>query len=176
MQRLNNAHIEPGNQYDRYFPQPEWKDSVIKRSADLSDTLALIPKVVQQTLSDTVKISSVLKGKSTKATCSNIWHFVYRHIPYRRDETGKEQIRRPARSWFERKQRKDGSKGGVDCDCYTVFISSVLTNLGIDHTLRVTKNTKDYFQHIYPIVPTGNGRYLTLDCVVDTFDYEAPFK
>lgn len=178
MERLNNnVHLKSGKQYDKLFPQPEWKDSVIKRSADLSDTLELIPKVVNQTKGDTVKISKLLKGKTKRETCSKIWNFVYNHIPYRRDEKGKEQIRRPSRSWFERKHRMDGSQGGVDCDCYTVFISTVLTNLGIGHTLRVTKNTKDYFQHIYPIVPLGSGgKYLTLDCVTDTFDYEAPYK
>ena len=175
MERLNHAHIKPGKQYDRLFPRPDWKDTVIKRSADLADTLELIPKVVQKTKGDTTKISKLLEGKTKRETCSNIWHFVYDHIPYRRDEKGKEQIRRPSRSWFERKRRMDGSDGGVDCDCYTVFISSILTNLNINHTLRVTKNNKEYFQHIYPIVP-GKGKYITLDCVVDTFDYEAPFK
>ena len=175
MERLNNAHIKPGKQYDKLFPRPNWKDSIIKRSADLSDTLELLPKVVNQTKGDTAKISKQLKGKTKRETCRNIWYFVYDHIPYRRDEKGKEQIRRPSRSWFERKHRMDGSPGGVDCDCYTVFISSVLTNLDIDHTLRVTKNNKEYFQHIYPIVP-DDDKYITLDCVVDTFDYEAPFK
>ena len=141
MERLNNAHIKPGSRYDRLFRQPNWKDTIIKRSADLADTLELIPKVVKETKADTVKIGKLLKGKTKLETCRNIWHFVYDHIPYRRDEKGKEQIRRPSRSWFERKTRKDGSPGGVDCDCYTVFISSILSNLGIDHSLRVTKKT-----------------------------------
>lgn len=176
MERLNNAHIKPGSRYDKLFRQPNWKDTIIKRSADLADTLELIPKVVKETKADTVKIGKLLKGKTKLETCRNIWHFVYDHIPYRRDEKGKEQIRRPSRSWFERKTRKDGSPGGVDCDCYTVFISSILSNLGINHSLRVTKNNKDYFQHIYPIVPTTKGKHLTLDCVVDTFNYEAPYK
>lgn len=176
MERLNKAVIKSGRQYDHLFPEPDWKDTVVKGSANLADTMKLIPGVVNKTLEDTEKLVSEVKGRNTYETAKNIWHFVYDHIPYRRDEKGKEQIRRPSRSWFERETRKDGSEGGVDCDCYTVFISSLLTNLGINHTLRVTKNTKDYFQHIYPIIPIGSGRYITIDCVVDEFNYEAPFK
>jgi hypothetical protein len=176
MERLNKAIIKSGKQYDQLFPEPNWQDTVINGSADLADTMKLIPRVVNDTLADTEKIASLLKGKNTLETARNIWHFVYEHIPYQRDERGKEQVRRPSRSWFERKTRMDGSAGGVDCDCYTVFISSILTNLDIAHTLRITKNTKDYFQHIYPIIQTGNGRYITIDCVVDEFNYEAPYK
>jgi hypothetical protein len=175
VERLNKAIIKSGKQYDHLFPQPNWQDTVVNGSADLADTMKLIPRVVNETLADTEKIAALLKGKSTFETAKNIWHFVYEHIPYSRDERGKEQVRRPSRSWFERKTRMDGSAGGVDCDCYTVFISSILTNLEIAHTLRITKNTKDYFQHIYPIIQTGNGRYITIDCVVDEFNYEAPY-
>jgi hypothetical protein len=63
----------------------------------------------------------------------------------------------------------------VDCDCYTTFISSILTNLQIPHTFRITKYNRPQFQHIYPIVPTGNGKYITIDCVVDKFNYEEPY-
>lgn len=56
-----------------------------------------------------------------------------------------------------------------------MFISSILTNLGLPHILRITKYNRDYFQHIYPIVPTGN-KYITLDCVTDQFNYEVPYS
>jgi hypothetical protein len=42
--------------------------------------------------------------------------------------------------------------------------------------LRVAKySVKNGFQHIYPVVPIGNGNYITVDCVVDKFNYEVPF-
>ena len=40
--------------------------------------------------------------------------------------------------------------------------------------LRKYKN-RSYFQHIYPIVPTNNGNYITIDCVVNDYNYEEPF-
>ena len=86
----------------------------------------------------------------------------------KKDAEGYEQIRSPARAWHDR-------FSGVDCDCYSVFISSILSNLGIAHTLRITKYQRDYFQHIYPIVPFQNG-YITIDCVTDRFNYEVPFS
>lgn len=38
---------------------------------------------------------------------------------------GGEHLRRPARSWQER-------SAGVDCDCMSIFASSVLTNLKLE--------------------------------------------
>ena len=49
-------------------------------------------------------------------------------------------------------------------------------NLRIPHLLRITKYKQDYFQHIYPVVPTKDGGYITIDCVVDSFNYEEPYK
>jgi hypothetical protein len=137
--------------------------------AQLHHTINLIRSLVHETKGDTRKLAAILKGNSLRATCRNIWHFVYEHIRYRKDQPGVEQVRRPARSWADRRQ-------GVDCDCYTVFISSILLNLGISHRIRITKyGGKKHFQHIYPVVPTERG-YITLDCVTDAFDYEVPYS
>ncbi|WP_394346381.1 transglutaminase-like domain-containing protein [Dinghuibacter silviterrae] len=116
----------------------------------------------------TKDLSVRLKGKSLRETCSNIWHFVYRHIQYKKDQPGYEQIRSPARSWLDRRR-------GVDCDCYSVFISTVLANMDIPHVFRITKYKADHFQHIYPVVITENGEII-LDCVTDDFDYEVPYS
>ena len=161
-------NIKPGYEYDLLFPASENNNETIKRNANVYHTVQFIPKVVQETLPQTKKIAERLKGNTVYDTCKNIWHFVYHHINYKKDEEGFEQIRSPSRTWHDRKQ-------GVDCDCYSVFISGILTNLGIPHILRITKYNRDYFQHIYPIVPTGN-KYITLDCVTDQFNYEVPYS
>ena len=148
----------------------------MKRDASVFDTVELVKKVTAETLSDTRQIAPLLRGKTLSDTCSNIWHFVYGHIRYRRDKPGVEQVRRPARTWADR-------RAGVDCDCYTVFISSILLNLGISHTYRITEYAhKGYYQHIYPVVLAGQGLreekarvQITLDCVKDAFDAEEPF-
>ena len=169
MEANHKRHIKNGSGFNHLFPKPQGEEIEIKRDADVSATVAFIPQVVLETLSDTTKISKLLKGDTLDETCSNIWHFVYNHIQYAKDKDGVEQIRRPARAWYDRTR-------GVDCDCYTVFISSILANLEIPHTYRITKyKNRSYFQHIYPIVPTSNGNYITIDCVVNEYNYEEPY-
>jgi len=168
MEATKNRNIRNGEQYTHLFPKAEGNTATIRKNANVSHTVAFIPKVVNETLDHTKQIAERLKGDSVYDTCSNIWHFVYQHIRYRKDQEGYEQIRSPARAWHDR-------FNGVDCDCYTVFISSILTNLGIPHILRITKYHRDYFQHIYPVVPDGS-KTITIDCVTDKFDYEVPYS
>lgn len=178
MEARTVRNVKNGKAYESLFPKPNRTDPIVKTDASVMDTVAMVKKVVKTTLRDTARIAQVLKGRNRKETCANIWQFVYDHIRYTRDKPGVEQVRRPARSWADR-------FAGVDCDCYTTFISSILTNLRIPHTLRITEYaSKGYFQHIYPIVPLdgksisaspGRGSYLVLDCVKDAFDDEEPF-
>ncbi|MCC7302792.1 MAG: hypothetical protein IT233_09130 [Bacteroidia bacterium] len=168
MEALTYRRINTGTQYNSMFPSANLKDETVKKGATVGDTVRFIPKVVNDTLSQTEQVAEMLRGKNLSETCKNIWDFVYNHIRYSKDEEGKEQIRSPARTWHDRQK-------GVDCDCYSVFISSILTNLKIPHSLRIAKYRKDYFQHIYPIVHKPNGKYITIDCVVDYFNYEEPY-
>ncbi len=168
MEATTKRNVKDGTQYDVLFPRADNKVITVKRNADVNNTIEFIEKVVRNTSYQTEKIAEKLKGKTIRETCKNIWNFVYDHITYEKDERGKEQVRSPAKVWADRKQ-------GVDCDCYTTFISSILYNLNIEHTYRITKYGHDYFQHIYPIVPTDDGNYITIDCVVNQFDYEEPY-
>ncbi len=168
MEATKNRNIKSGKEYDHLFPGAEGNDKTIRRNANVTHTVAFIPKVVHETLNQTKGIAKRLKGNSVYETCSNIWHFVYQHINYKKDKEGCEQIRSPARTWKDR-------FNGVDCDCYSTFISSILTNLGMPHLLRITKYHRDQFQHIYPVV-VDNGRQITIDCVTDKFNYEVPYS
>ncbi len=169
MEATKKRKIKNGEEFEHLFPKPLFLDPTIKKGATVNDTVRFIPQVVQETLFQTAKLAPLLKGKNVYETCKNIWDFVYEHIAYKKDEEGKEQIRSPARGWHDRFH-------GIDCDCYTVFISSILSNLKIKHKLRITKYKQDHFQHIYPIVPTTGGNYITVDCVVDRFNYEEPYS
>ncbi len=158
-----------GSAYNHLIPKVQGRNETVKKYADLADTIKFIPQAVHITKHQTAKLAQVLKGQTLRQTCSNVWHFLYGHIRYQKDEQGKEQIRSPARSWRDR-----GT--GIDCDCFSVFASSLLTNLGIRHLLRITKypHSKGSFSHIYVIVPNDRG-YITMDCVTDSFDYEVPY-
>ena len=174
--------LKDGKEFDHLFPPAGDSDTTIRKSADVEDTMKLIRKVLPQTLWQTEKIAKVLKGRTLEETCSNIWHFVYDHIQYKRDEEGVEQVRSPRRAWSDRST-------GVDCDCYTVFILSILRSLKIPCLARITKYPKPHpetprWQHVYPIVPKpghledyidDRDYYIVIDCVKDGFDDEQPY-
>ncbi len=178
METLFRRRISEGTQYDSFFPKVSGGYDTVSEEAGVEDTLKLMQKTIPQTLWHTERIAQYLKGKSLAETCGNIWDFVYSHIQYNKDEKGKEQIRSPARAWADRKT-------GVDCDCYTEFISSILCNLGIPHKLRIAAyDPETGWQHIYPVVPkdgrtdyplTDRKRYIVIDCVKDAYDDEQIF-
>lgn len=161
--------IEGGNQYNHLFVPPIGENVRIKKRAELEDTVALMKRVIRETLSDTSKVANLLKSENEKQTLANVWNFCFKHLQYRRDEENIEQVRRPARTWRDRKQ-------GVDCDCMTVFIGSILLNLGIPFVIRLSRNSlrATGFEHVYPVAITNQGKVI-MDCVVHKFNYEAPY-
>lgn len=160
--------IRGGNEYEHLFPIPDRQDKIIIKDGEVDDTVQLMAKVVWRYIDDTKKLASKLKRNSLEATCRGIWEFIYHHIQYKLDKQGLEQLRRPARSWFERRT-------GVDCDCMSIFASSILTNLQIPHSFRITRYSADYWQHVYVVVPKGNGEEIIIDAVLSSFDYQKPY-
>lgn len=160
--------IRDGSRYTKYFPLPDERDRVIINDGEVDDTVELMEKVVHKYLVDTSKIAPLLKKKTLEGTCQSIWEFIYSFIQYKLDKKGLEQLRRPARTWADR-------KSGVDCDCMSIFTSSILTNLKIPHKFRITRYTADHWQHVYVVVPNGNGEHICIDGVVSEFNYEKPF-
>jgi hypothetical protein len=162
--------IKEGSQYERFFARPEDSDRIIIEDGEVDETVDLMKKVVWKYINDTKQIATYLKGSTLRQTCENIWNFLYHHVQYKLDKKGLEQLRRPNRSWAERKT-------GIDCDCFSIFVSSILTNLKIPHRFRITKYNRDVYQHVYVVVPIpGSEKYYTIDCVLSQFNYEKPFK
>ncbi len=161
--------IKSGFEFDKYFPVPENLNTTVKQG-NVNDTVHLMAKYLVQDAGDTKLIAPLLKGKNLLETCENIYNFVFTYIQYELDEPGLEQLRRPSRLWHDRKG---------DCDCFTVFITSVLYNLNINFAIRIAGyDNNSYFQHVYPIVPIDgkdykNG-YITIDDVIHKFNYEKP--
>jgi len=160
--------IKDGSRFNRYFEKPEVVDRIIIDDGEVDQTVDLMKKVVWKYINDTKRIAQQLKGSSLNQTCENIWTFLHDHIQYRLDKKGVEQLRRPCRSWAERTE-------GIDCDCFSIFVSSILTNLEIAHKFRITKYNTDQYQHVYVIVPTGKQQ-ITIDCVLSEFDTEKDYS
>jgi hypothetical protein len=159
--------LKDGREFIKYFPRAELNNTTIKKSALLEDTMQVIPKVVAKYAHQTVLIADYLKKETDYETAKTIWYWIKDHIAYKKDKEGTEQLRTPARTFHDR-------KNGVDCDCYSIFICCLLNNLGIGHTLRIAKYGKPEYQHIYPLIPLKGGGHITMDCVVDAFNYEVP--
>jgi len=167
--------VKEGLNFDHLFPDPEGTDPIVNKNAEVHDTLKFVSKVVLNTLNDTKKIARILKRKTAPATMKSVFDFFYQHYQYKLDKFGVEQVRRPARAWADRKQ-------GIDCDCFATSVSSILTNLGVEHFLKIIAiNGKDYFQHIYVVVPKFKNadlkvrsNYWVIDPVLNRFDEEAP--
>ncbi len=158
--------------YADFFLPAKGEIITVDKDADIPQTLALIKTIVKNTLPETERFARYILRPTLGQTCEAIWGWIYTHIRYEKDQTGKEQVRSPARLF---------SDGYGDCDCFTTFIDSVLTNvqkltrwkfLVIN---RITKYGGNGFQHIYPVVKTISGEQIILDCVTEYFDYEEPY-
>ncbi|HEV8053081.1 MAG TPA: hypothetical protein VGP47_11355 [Parachlamydiaceae bacterium] len=164
---VGKRNIRSGYEYDHLFPKAEMVNRIIIPDGGVKDTVKLMEKIVYATLVDTKEIAKRLQVKgSIYETCKNIFDFVYNHYQYKLDQPGEEQLRRPSRAWADRTT-------GVDCDCYTLTISSILTNLNIQHRFRITAYEADW-QHVYVVVPVGNN-LIKIDPVLDKYNYEKPF-
>ena len=161
-----------GAKYNHYFSRPRHEDKIVFEDGEVDDTLVLMERVIHSYLEDTAAIAQLLRKASVDATIRAVWDFLYNNIQYKLDQRGLEQLRRPARSWAERFT-------GIDCDCFSIFASSILTNLGIQHSLRVTRYSQPTWQHVYVVVPKDGksitGGYFTVDAVLARADYEKPF-
>ncbi len=189
MTSKNKRSLKNGYQYDSLIPKADLKTLKLSNFINVDETVQSMKMIVQQRHKDTALLAQQLKRNTIQDTCKAIFDFVYQHIQYTKDRAGFEEIRTPARTWADRIH-------GVDCDCYSVFIGSILYNLGIPFAFRVTKYSADW-QHVYPIaydrdapnhqefqeidgedvlVRTNRPKnYNIIDCVVDDNDYEVPY-
>ena len=158
-----------GGKYDFLFPKSESKDTIVLEDGEVSDTIKVIEQVVWKYISDTKKAAELLRQPTLEDTLNAIWQFLYYNIQYQLDKAGLEELRRPARAWADRIT-------GIDCDCFSIFCSSILTNMGIPHKFRITRYSQEHWQHIYVIVPKVKDRgYWTIDAVLGRFNYEKPY-
>lgn len=167
------AHNNPfravldGNEFRGLIPSPELTESIVRRNATVDETVAEMRKLIKNCAWQTKELSERLQGKNIYETCSNIWHFLFNHIKYREDDAGKEQLRTPALSWYLRTKR------GIDCDDFSIFAGTILYNLNIPYYLRIARYAgKDYFQHVYVVVPNNQKNYIVIDAVLDQYDSE----
>ena len=94
----------------------------------------------------------------------DLWHFVKYNIDYQEDEDGYQWIQSPSALYKKRVG---------DCKSFTVFISSVLQNWGIEHVIRFvsySKYDKDV-THVY-VVARYKGKQYIIDSTIDHYNQE----
>lgn len=169
--------ILDGTAFAPLFPKTVSTDPFFTQNGTVHDTVDYCIKIVKSTLADTKAITRYLaaKSKTKDEFCKNLFDFTYNHYQYQIDKSGVEQLRRPARAFKDRKQ-------GIDCDCFAITCGSILHNANIDFYFRIVKMfSRDYYQHIYVVVPkfkgadmTNKNNYFTIDPVLDKYNVEAP--
>lgn len=146
----HTRNIKTGKQFENVVPAPKNR-KVFLGSGDTFTSLKVMRKVIFETLNETEQLAKQLAGKTIQETVDNIKEFIYWHIQYLQDET-EQLIHSPAHTWSVRST-------GVDCKSYSIFASSILTNLKIANSLRQIKQVaynSEYWSHVYVVLPNDD--------------------
>lgn len=125
--------------------------------------LDTVPEVREQTRDFSRRFTADKEGMR------ELWYWVKTNIRYKEDPLGVQWIREPARLWHDREG---------DCKSFTVFIVSVLENLGVKYFIRFS-NTEDSrstkVNHVYPVAILPGGKQVIVDAVYTGFNKEHSF-
>ena len=174
-------NTEDGRKFNHLIKRASGTDVFVK-NGNVLETVESCIETIAEHFREVEELASMLQGDNLKATCKNIFDFSYKYLQYHKDDNGTEQLRTPARSWLDGQikfKQKGRSSVGIDCDDYSIFVGSLLKNLGIPFKLRITKyDGKKNFQHIYVIVPAlGDSEdEIVIDPVLSKFDYQKPYS
>ena len=158
--QINNSLKRPlqsGHTYNHYFQNSSCTPTYLGKS-DTAFTVRQMVQMANKNLAHTKQLSlNEFAGQSLQHTCENIHHFLFNHIQYELDKED-QHLRSPACTWATRDE-------GTDCKSYSIFASTILSNLGIKHYLRRVKQPNpdfrytqeginpDLWTHVYVVVP-----------------------
>lgn len=174
-------NTQNGKKFNHLIKRADGQEVFIK-NGNVIETVENCIEIIGSHFREVEELASMLQGDSLKDTCRNIFNFSYSYLQYQKDDDGTEQLRTPARSWLDGQiifKQKGNLSAGIDCDDYSIFVGSLLKNLGIPFKLRITKyDGKKNFQHIYVIVPAvGDSEdEIVIDPVLSKFDYQKPYS
>lgn len=153
---------------NRYIQDSPLNTILFYKDGDVEQIIKVIQYADRQGMPFTVRFAKFLKeAGDDMRTLKGVWSFTRRNITYRRDEAGHEKIKSPGATWKTRVG---------DCKSMSVFIGSILKNLGYKVSYRVAFYDKDNPQqgHIYPIAHLPNGKRVVVDAVNPRFNHEYP--
>lgn len=126
-------------------------------------TLNTLVSTCQKYYKQVKRLAKHLADKDPIQTAFNIWHWEHVNLKYDYDAPGREEIRTPARCWYDR-------ANGVDCDCLAVFTACLLLNLGYSPKFEIVGfGNQNKYSHIFVNL---NG--VAIDRVLPVFNQRAP--
>lgn len=156
------------NLASKYIAMSPNRRQTMHEDGGIPEIIATIIHADQQSADFTKRLAPHLVAGNEIDTLKNIWRFTRKNIKYVRDRNGHEVIKSPGRTWAD--------KSG-DCKSFSVFVGSILQNLGYKYRYRVAFYDPQYPEsgHIYPIVTLPGGKTVIVDAVHTVFDEEVPF-
>lgn len=149
-------------------PPAQGKDLLVHPNPSIQDTITTMHAIVRGTLYQTKSLAKQLYSADRRQALMNLFKYIVDNFKYKNDELGLEQLREPARSLKDRKT-------GVDCDCFSILIASVLTNWNIPFVFRVVAYKEEKgLSHVYPMAILDNEA-VALDVVSRKFNYQKEY-
>lgn len=137
---------------------------LLKSGGNTGDIIKVVLSVIPEVRTQTEEFSR--RFTPDRSGMRDLWWFVKSEIHYNVDPLGVQWVREPARLW----QDREG-----DCKSFTVFIVSVLENLGLEYKIRFVNTEKPgsrIVNHVYPVAILPNGEQIIMDAVYDRFNAE----
>ncbi|MEM6771196.1 MAG: hypothetical protein AAF597_11485, partial [Bacteroidota bacterium] len=135
------------------IPPPRNAKTLHKKEYRTGDIVNLVQKVVRSHVADTASFAH--RFPPTRKGLQSLFNWVDRNFTYREDPSKNQWVQTPA--WLNK--HKIG-----DCKSFTVFISTVLSNMGVDHLIRYTAYRAGELRHVYPVALL-DGEAVPLDVV-----------
>lgn len=127
--------------------------------------LSLQVQAQSQTKAFSEKLYQIYKG-NVPLLLRDLYNAVVSNVQLRYDPAGQQFIRKPANIVAE---------CACDCKSYALFLSSILSNLGIENFFRfVSFGPGQEIRHVYIVVPFSGHNYI-LDCNLKCFNKEYPY-
>jgi hypothetical protein len=150
------------------IPKGSNKVDVLYPDGDTDDIIRTIFYADERSAKFTENFSEALARLSKYEVARELWLFIKNNVQYVEDQFGEQHIKSPG-------QLVTDGKG--DCKSFSVFIGSVLQNLGIPYKYRFTAYSgnadgkKKRVTHVYVVVPNGKEEII-IDAVYNRFNSE----
>lgn len=146
---------------------PKGKQVLLKKGGSTADIMEAVLDAIPGVKSQTSGFAR--QFTPDRAGMQKLWYWVRQNIQYKEDPFGVQWVREPARLFHD--------KVG-DCKSFTVFIVSVLENMGLQYRVRFS-NTETpggkIVNHVYPIAVMPDGTDIIVDAVYSRFNAEKRF-